>query len=114
MTIPFKPEYCYRREVDYCSAACLLVRADLFREVNGFDERYLPAYYEDTDLCLSIRERGYKVIYQPQVTVYHHEYGSRPFARAQALMEANQRQLVQKRADLLSRQYPYGTLSKSA
>lgn len=110
---PLKPEYCYRREVDYCSAACLLVRADLFRDVNGFDERYLPAYYEDTDLCLSIRERGYKVIYQPQVTVYHHEYGSRSRARAEALMEANQRQLVQKRADLLGRQYPYGDVLKA-
>jgi len=110
---PLKPEYCYLREVDYCSAACLLVRADLFHDVDGFDERYLPAYYEDTDLCLSIRELGYRVIYQPLVTVYHYEYGSRPFARAEALMEANQRQLVQKRPDLLSRQYPYGHLLKA-
>ena len=110
---PLKPEYCYRREVDYCSAACVLVRAELFRKVNGFDERYLPAYYEDSDLCLSIRELGYKVIYQPQVTVYHYEYGSRSFERAKALMEANQQKLVQKWAGVVSQQYAYGNILKA-
>jgi len=60
-------------EVDYCSAACLLVRRDLFVEVGGFDTRYSPAYYEDTDLCFSLRQKGYKVIYNPDVCIIHHE-----------------------------------------
>ena len=110
---PLKPEYCYLREVDYCSAACLLVRAELFRDLKGFDERYLPAYYEDADLCLGIRERGYKVIYEPQATVFHYEFGSRSFERAKALMEANQQKLIQKWAAVLSQQYPYGNILKA-
>ena len=110
---PLKPEYCYLREVDYCSAACLLVRAELFRELKGFDERYLPAYYEDADLCLGIRDRGYKVIYQPQATVFHHEFGSRSFERAKALMEVNRKNLIQKWAGGLSQQYPYGNILKA-
>lgn len=67
------PECNYVREVDYCSGASLLVRADLFRELGGFSEEYLPAYYEDTDLCFSIREKGFKVLYQPKSKVVHYE-----------------------------------------
>lgn len=63
----------YAREVDYCSAASLLVRKGLFDELGGFDERYSPAYYEDTDLCFGIRSLGYKVMYQPASRLVHHE-----------------------------------------
>ena len=68
-----KPEYNYLREVDYCSSASALVRADLFGEVGGFDERYIPAYYRDADLAFKIRARGYRVLYQPMSQVIHAE-----------------------------------------
>jgi len=68
---PAKPEYNRMVEVDYCSGACLLVRKDLFDSVGGFDKRYAPAYYEETDLCFALRKLGYKVIYQPQSTIIH-------------------------------------------
>ena len=68
--------YAAVREVDYCSAACLLVRAETWRRLGGFDERYAPAYYEDTDLCFRIREIGQKVVYQQRATVVHVEGGS--------------------------------------
>lgn len=70
---PDAPEYNYLREVDYCSAAALLVRRDLFEGLGGFDTRFAPAYYEDTDLCFSLREAGYRVLYEPRSTVIHHE-----------------------------------------
>src|SRR5207244_4351982 len=70
---PDDPRYSFVREVDYCSAACLLVRADLWRELGGFDERYAPAYYEDTDLCFALRSTGRRVLYQPRAEVVHHE-----------------------------------------
>jgi len=60
-------------EVDYCSGACLLVRRDLFNQVGGFDLQYAPAYYEDADLCFSIRQLGYKVMYCPSAVVIHAE-----------------------------------------
>jgi GT2 family glycosyltransferase/SAM-dependent methyltransferase len=63
----------YVREVDYCSAACLLVRRDVLRELGGFDDRYAPAYYEDADLCFGVRARGMRVLYQPRAEVVHHE-----------------------------------------
>jgi O-antigen biosynthesis protein len=70
---PEDPKFNLAREVDYCSAAALLVRRDLFSELGGFDERYAPAYYEDADLCFGIRSLGFKVVYQPSARVVHHE-----------------------------------------
>lgn len=70
---PDSPEYNYVRQVDYCSAASLLVRKEIFNKLGGFSEEFLPAYYEDTDLCFAIRQLGYKVIYQPKSQLIHYE-----------------------------------------
>ena len=74
---PGKPAYNYVRDVDYCSGAALLVRRELLEKLGGgLDERYAPAYYEDTDLAFAARSLGYRVVYQPRATVVHHEGGS--------------------------------------
>ncbi|HUR21912.1 MAG TPA: glycosyltransferase, partial [Vicinamibacterales bacterium] len=51
----------------------LAIPRDLFARLGGFDERYLPAYGEDSDLAFKVRELGYAVIYQPMARVIHHE-----------------------------------------
>jgi len=66
-----KPLYNYVRPVDCCSGAALVVRKDLLNSLGGFDSRYEPGHYEDTDLCLSICVEGYRVMYQPQSLVIH-------------------------------------------
>ena len=70
---PSKPEYCYTRDVDYCSGASIMVRKDLFYQVGCFDELYLPAYYEDTDLAFKLRQAGFRTLYQPLSTIVHFE-----------------------------------------
>lgn len=68
------PDYNFIREVDYCSAASLLLRKDDFDSLGGFDEQFAPAYYEDTDLCFSIRNTlQKKVMYTPLSVVVHFE-----------------------------------------
>lgn len=70
---PALPVYNYAREVDYCSGASIMLLKALFDELGGFDEHYLPAYCEDSDLALKVRDKGYRVIYQPLSTVIHYE-----------------------------------------
>jgi len=68
-----RPEYRYVREVDYCSGACIMLKTELFRELDGFDTHFTPAYYEDTDLAFRVRKQGLKVRVQPESVIVHHE-----------------------------------------
>ncbi len=70
---PGKPEYNYVKETDYISGAAIMMRRSLWDEMGGFDDHFAPAYYEDTDLCFRVRQRGYKVVYQPFSVVVHFE-----------------------------------------
>lgn len=62
-----------RRRPDYVSGACLAVRKEAFYSVGGFDPRYAPAYYEDTDLSFALAKTGWKLLYEPKSTVVHLE-----------------------------------------
>jgi GT2 family glycosyltransferase len=70
---PFNPTYGSLRDADYCSAASVLVERALFEAIGGFDRRYAPAYYEDTDLAFAVRARGRRVLVQPASRVVHFE-----------------------------------------
>jgi GT2 family glycosyltransferase len=70
---PFSAPFSYAREVDYISGASIAIRLRAWKDCNGFDESYAPAYYEDTDLAFNARARGYRVIYQPKSQVIHYE-----------------------------------------
>lgn len=70
---PNRPAYCYARAVDYVSGASFTITKDLWDRLDGFDERYKPAYYEDTDLAFRVRELDYSVIMQPLSKVVHYE-----------------------------------------
>ena len=61
------------------TAACMLLRKSVFDEVGGFDEENLSVSFNDVDLCLRIRERGYSIVYTPHAELYHHESVSRGY-----------------------------------
>ena len=63
----------FSRQVDYCSGAGVLIRNDLLNQVDLFDERFAPAYYEDTDLSFKLREIGYEVWVCHSSRVIHRE-----------------------------------------
>lgn len=61
-----------RREFQVVTGACMLIRRTLFEEVGQFDEEFRNGF-EDVDLCLKVREKGYQVVYQPRSVLYHLE-----------------------------------------
>jgi hypothetical protein len=102
-----RPEYNYLREADYCSGACIALKTELFRELGGFDERYAPAYYEDTDLAFRVREAGLKVLVQPASTVIHHEgatSGTDLSSGMKQYQRINQEKFVERWRDVLDQQ----------
>lgn len=70
---PNDPRYLYRRDVDYCSGAALAILRERFVSLGGFDSRYAPGYYEDTDLAMKVRAAGGRVLYEPSVAIVHLE-----------------------------------------
>jgi GT2 family glycosyltransferase len=64
------------RDCSAVTAACMMVPRRVFEEVGGFDPR-LRVVFNDVDLCLRIRERGYRVIYTPFAMLHHFEGASR-------------------------------------
>jgi GT2 family glycosyltransferase len=106
---PALPRYEYTREVDYGSAAALLVRTDLWREVGGYDERFVPMYYEDADLCFEARRRGWRVLYEPSAVVVHAEgstAGTDPSSGYKRHQEANRLTFVRKWQETLREHLP--------
>jgi len=67
------PRYSHVRQSDYCSGAALAIPRTLFQSLGGFDPRYAPAYYEDTDLAFAVRAAGHQVRMQPHSRVLHAE-----------------------------------------
>lgn len=59
------------------TAACLAMRRTVFGEIGGFDAEHLPVAFNDVDLCLRLRARGYLVAWTPLALLYHHESASR-------------------------------------
>jgi O-antigen biosynthesis protein len=105
---PSRPHYEYTREVDYGSAAALLVKRELWQELGGYDERYLPMYYEDADLCFAARQRGWRVLYEPSAVVIHAEgstAGTDPSAGHKRHQEANRIKFVAKWRELLQAEH---------
>jgi GT2 family glycosyltransferase len=64
------------RDVEAVTGACLAIRSSLFWELGGFADEF-PSNYNDTDLCLRVRQGGYRVIYDPAVVLRHKEAQSR-------------------------------------
>ncbi len=104
---PDQPDFMFQRDVDYCSGALLLTRADVFRELDGFDERFAPAYYEETDYCLRLWESGRRVVFDPDAAILHFEFASSADnGDALALQATNHRVFAEQHRAWLADQFP--------
>lgn len=96
---PVEPGYNYLRDVDYVSGAGIALRREVWDSFGGFDERYTPAYCEDSDLAMTLRQHGWRVLYQPCSEVVHFEgvsSGTSITSGVKAYQVINQKKLLQK------------------
>lgn len=106
---PTLPQFNFRKDVDYCSGAALLITRRLLKITGGFDERYAPAYYEDPDLAFEARAHGLRVIYEPKSVVIHHEgisHGADESIGTKRYQAINRVKFAEKWAGVLSLQQP--------
>jgi len=65
------------QEFSAVTAACMVMRRTIFNEIGGFDEENLGVAYNDIDLCLRVREKGYQIVWTPYAKLLHLESASR-------------------------------------
>ncbi|AGK46544.1 glycosyl transferases group 1 family protein [Burkholderia thailandensis MSMB121] len=105
---PSKSAFNYVKETDYASGASLLLPKQLFDALGGFDERYVPAYCEDSDLAFKVRSAGKKVYYQPESVIIHYEgvsNGTDTSTGIKAYQVENQKKFRERWQDVLSRDH---------
>jgi len=106
---PNKPDYNFVRDVDYCSGCCLLVKREIFEMAGRFDVGYEIAYCEDNDLCHAIRQKGYRVMYQPLSCIVHYEgktQGTDVSAGIKSMQVKNQKKFTEKWSNVLKNRSP--------
>nr|WP_261789514.1 glycosyltransferase [Xanthomonas oryzae] len=107
------PRYAYVRAMDYCSGAAIALPRTLLQTLGGLDRRYMPAYYEDTDLAFAVRAAGYQVLVQPASVVVHDEgtsNGTDTRTGVKAYQVRNQNVFAEKWQQALKAQLPVGTV----
>ncbi|WAT14167.1 glycosyltransferase [Xanthomonas fragariae] len=107
------PRYAYVRTMDYCSGAAIALPRALLQTLGGLDRRYMPAYYEDTDLAFAVRAAGRRVLVQPASVVVHDEgtsNGTDTRTGVKAYQVRNQRVFAEKWQQVLAMQPPIGTV----
>jgi GT2 family glycosyltransferase len=77
------------QEVEQPMASCLLIRAEALRQVGTFDERF-PMFMNDVDLLKRIAGAGWKIVYCPEVAVWHYRGGSTTQARRAMILSMHQ------------------------
>lgn len=102
----------YVKDVDYISGASMMIRRTLWEKLGGFDERYAPAYCEDSDLAFMTRQAGFRVVYQPLSVVVHFEgisNGTHLSSGIKRYQPINQRKFFEKwQAVLAKEHFPNG------
>lgn len=97
--------YSYRRDIQYGSGAALLIRREALAG-QLFDDRFAPLYCEDADLCLRLRDTGWRIIYEPEAQIVHHLSASTGRSRRRRVqgIRVNQQKLLEKWASRLGKE----------
>jgi GT2 family glycosyltransferase len=103
---PNDPQYCYLRQTDYISGAAVMIPRQVWTEVGGFSHEFAPAYFEDADLAMKVRDSGRFVVYVPNSVIFHFEgqsAGTDTNSGMKRFQEVNRPKFKRKWAKLYSR-----------
>ncbi|MBQ8996325.1 MAG: glycosyltransferase family 2 protein [Oscillospiraceae bacterium] len=87
-------------DMSACTAACLMVDAEVFDDVGGFDEE-LAVSFNDVDLCLKIREQEKLIVFNPVAEAYHYESRSRGYDK-----KGEKKKRMEREKELLAKKWP--------
>ena len=98
------------QDVTCVTAACLITKRSVFDEMGGLDEAF-AVDYNDVDYCWKVYAKGYKVVYDPAVELYHLESVSRGKHETQESKDRFQHEI-----DMLTERYPdhYGHIDPAS
>lgn len=102
---PTDPALVATRLVPAATAACLLIRTAMLRDLGGLDEGYVYGS-EDVELCLNVRAHGYRIVVAGRAALFHHEFGTQSEvveARKRSYRQANLQRFAERWAPTLSR-----------
>lgn len=94
------------KEYSAVTGACMMVRRDLFEEIGGFDEN-IAIGFNDIDLCLRIRQKGYLVIFTPYSLLIHYESESRKHDRKLIEHKDDKKYFLEKWKQFIEKGDPY-------
>ena len=83
----------YAQNLSAVTAACMMVRRNVWQELGGLDEAFLVAF-NDVDLCMRIREAGYLIVWTPYAELYHYESKSRGYDVTKEQKERNREEVA--------------------
>lgn len=94
-------------DVDYVSGCFLCVSREDFSSLGGFDIAFSPGYYEEVDLCLRLREAGFRILVDPRIEIVHYEHASftkgRPPSVSYPTILRNRKALLKKHPGITTR-----------
>jgi len=95
-------QYDHARYVDACGCFGLFIRATLFEQLNGFNERFNPYGWEDVDLCLRSKQLGLKTLYVPTAIIHHKgtKLGRKPLPSYEQTKARNYLYLIREHANV--------------
>jgi len=94
------------REYSAVTGACMLIRRKVFEEVGGFSED-LKVGFNDIDLCLKVREKGYKILFNPYAVAFHYENASRRNNRDMLYHPEDKNIFIEKWGKIIAKGDPY-------
>ena len=107
---------CLIQNMSAVTGACLFARRNIYEEVGYMDEEDFKVAFNDVDFCLKIREKGYKVIYNPYIELMHYESKTRGYEdtpEKKARFEKESNRFREKWKEVLEKGDPYYNVNLS-